>query len=68
VGGVLVWLQNSVKDGYARFEECGLGFVEECKVGSLALVAEALTIGILGRPVGLIQLVEIVEEVQSKAQ
>lgn len=63
-----MWLQNSVKDGYARFEECGLGFIEECEVGSLALVAEALTIGILGRPVEVMQLVEIVEKEQSKVQ
>jgi hypothetical protein len=59
VGGALVWLQNSAKDGDARFEECGLGVVG---------VAETLTIGILGRPVEVMQLVEIVEEVQSKVQ
>ena len=59
-----MWLQNSVKDGDARFEECGLGFVGECEVESLALVAETLTIGILGRPAEVIQSVEV----QSKAQ
>ena len=54
-----MWLQNSAKDGDARFGECGLGVVG---------VAETLTIGILGRPVEVMQLVEIVEEVQSKVQ
>jgi hypothetical protein len=43
-----VWLQNSAKDGDARFEECGLGVVGECEV---ELLAETLAIGILGRPV-----------------
>ena len=63
-----MWLQNSAKDGDARFEECGLGVVGECEVELPALVAETLTIGILGRPVEVMQLVEIVEEVQSKVQ
>jgi len=46
-----VWLQNSAKDGDARFEECGLGVVGECEVELLALVAETLAIGILGMPI-----------------
>jgi hypothetical protein len=52
----------------ARFEECGLGAVGECEAELLALVAETLTIGILRRPVEVMQLVEIVEEVQSMVQ
>jgi hypothetical protein len=51
------------RTGDARFEECGLGVVGECEVELLALVAETLTIGILGRHIEMVQLVEIVEEV-----
>jgi hypothetical protein len=66
VGDTLVWLQKSAKDGDARFEECGLGVVREYEMELLTLVAETLTMGILERPIEVMQLVEIVEEARSK--
>ena len=68
-GGGCSGVASELDEGRGRaFEECGLGVVGECEVKLLALVAETLTIGILGRPVEVMQLVEIVEEVQSKVQ
>jgi hypothetical protein len=55
VGDTLVWLQKSAKDGDARFEECGLGVVREYEIELLTLVAETLTIGILERPIEMMQ-------------